>query len=161
MLSPPRLADIPAHLLHAELLRRQDAADGRPACGHKGNKGTYNTTLHVLALALILALSTAGPLPPLFPPSKPAPSDMPLTRILSLLLPHCRQALPLDPRPPSVPLHLAALWHRRPHSHRLRPPPAHRLRVAHRSMSSPLLEQALSSHARPRRHDGRLRRRRH
>ena len=59
MLSPPGLAHIPAHVLHAELLRRQDA-DGRPKCETKGGQGHYNTPLHVFALLLILALSTAG-----------------------------------------------------------------------------------------------------
>lgn len=50
--------DIPTHLLRAELQRRQ--AQERPACGTKGGRGYYNTPLHVFALILILALSTAG-----------------------------------------------------------------------------------------------------
>ncbi|USP77363.1 hypothetical protein yc1106_04637 [Curvularia clavata] len=62
MLSSLALSDIPAHVLHAELLRRQDEADGdgRPKCETKGGKGQYNTALHVFALLLILALSTAA-----------------------------------------------------------------------------------------------------
>ncbi|KAJ5059465.1 Zinc/iron permease [Bipolaris maydis] len=60
MLSSPALVDIPAHILHAELLRRQDEADERPKCETKGAKEQYNTTLHVFALLLILTLSTAA-----------------------------------------------------------------------------------------------------
>ncbi|PSN69707.1 Zinc/iron permease [Corynespora cassiicola Philippines] len=51
-------SDIPTHLLHAELLRRQE--DERPTCGTKGGTGSYNTPLHVFALVLILAVSTAA-----------------------------------------------------------------------------------------------------
>lgn len=51
-------SEIPTHLLRAELERRQE--DERPTCGTKGGKGHYNTPLHVFALILILALSTAG-----------------------------------------------------------------------------------------------------
>ncbi|KNG51225.1 hypothetical protein TW65_01554 [Stemphylium lycopersici] len=61
MLSHTGLAEIPAHILHAELLRRQQDNDaGRPKCETKGGKGHYNTPLHVFALFLILALSTAA-----------------------------------------------------------------------------------------------------
>ncbi|KAF2270770.1 Zinc/iron permease [Lojkania enalia] len=54
--------DIPTHLLRAELQRRQnsDHDNERPACGTKGARGSYNTPLHVFALFLILALSTAA-----------------------------------------------------------------------------------------------------
>jgi hypothetical protein len=52
--------DIPTALLQAELRRRQDGtAQDRPACG-SGLKGTYNTSIHVGGLILILALSVAG-----------------------------------------------------------------------------------------------------
>lgn len=51
-------ANIPTHLLRAELLRRQEHE--HPECGTKGNRGYYNTPLHVFALALILTVSTAG-----------------------------------------------------------------------------------------------------
>ncbi|EUC32354.1 hypothetical protein COCCADRAFT_5893 [Bipolaris zeicola 26-R-13] len=60
MPSSPALIDIPAHILHAELLRRQEETDERPKCETKGGKGQYNTTLHVFALLLILTLSTAA-----------------------------------------------------------------------------------------------------
>ncbi|KAH7123804.1 Zinc/iron permease [Dendryphion nanum] len=50
--------DIPTHLLRDELSRRQN--EERPACGTKGGRGSYNTSLHVFALFLILALSTAA-----------------------------------------------------------------------------------------------------
>ena len=79
--------DIPSNLLRAELSRRGQSAqvDGdtgaavvdavsgveatatatatateAPACGSRGSGGSYNTTLHVLALFLILILSTLG-----------------------------------------------------------------------------------------------------
>ncbi|KAF2468081.1 Zinc/iron permease [Lindgomyces ingoldianus] len=51
----PPWTDIPIHLLHAELRRRDDE---RPLCGTKGKSGSYNTPLHVFALVLILVLST-------------------------------------------------------------------------------------------------------
>jgi hypothetical protein len=48
-------------MLREELLRRRgDLEQQRPECGTKGNRGSYNTPLHVFALFLILALSTAG-----------------------------------------------------------------------------------------------------
>ncbi|OCL10433.1 Zinc/iron permease [Glonium stellatum] len=50
-------SDIPTHLLHAELHRRQ-ANDGPPPCGSKGAREHYNTPLHVVALIIILLLST-------------------------------------------------------------------------------------------------------
>ena len=54
-------ADVPTHLLQAELLRRQQQQQQeRPACGTKGHRGYYNTPLHVFALMLILTVSTAG-----------------------------------------------------------------------------------------------------
>ncbi|KAI0575092.1 Zinc/iron permease [Pyrenophora tritici-repentis] len=53
------LSQLPAHILHAELLRRQQDGE-RPKCETKGGKGTYNTLIHVLALLLILVLSTAA-----------------------------------------------------------------------------------------------------
>lgn len=53
------MSNIPLGLLRAELTRRQDAAD-RPVCGSGGRKESYNTPLHVIALALILGLSTLG-----------------------------------------------------------------------------------------------------
>lgn len=53
------LTALPVELLHAEILRRQDAPY-KPACGTTGEKGTYNMPLHVFALFLILGLSTLG-----------------------------------------------------------------------------------------------------
>ncbi|MCJ1396802.1 hypothetical protein MMC18_009694 [Xylographa bjoerkii] len=50
-------SDIPTAILRAELQRRQDTPE-KPACGTKGNRGSYNTSLHVFALVLILVLST-------------------------------------------------------------------------------------------------------
>lgn len=52
-------ADIPVAVLQAELQRRQDRPE-KPECGTKGRRGSYNTSLHVFALVLILVLSTLG-----------------------------------------------------------------------------------------------------
>lgn len=57
------------HVLRAELARRMgggDAADAppRPECG-SGKRGNYDTGLHVLALFLILVISTLGMFHPL------------------------------------------------------------------------------------------------
>ncbi|KAJ5302024.1 hypothetical protein PENANT_c050G03460 [Penicillium antarcticum] len=51
------LSGIPDSILKAELLRRDGAPDDTPACGSK-ERGAYNTPLHVMALFLILILST-------------------------------------------------------------------------------------------------------
>ncbi len=56
---PASWSDLPTAILRAELARRQDEAT-KPTCGTGGNRGTYNTSLHVGALVLILVLSTAG-----------------------------------------------------------------------------------------------------
>lgn len=53
------LSDIPSTLLQAELAKRQDESS-KPVCGSGKAKDGYNTSLHVFALILILALSTAG-----------------------------------------------------------------------------------------------------
>ncbi|KAI9747719.1 MAG: hypothetical protein M4579_007405 [Chaenotheca gracillima] len=63
-LSLPEWHEIPSDWLRAELARRQDGgaedepAPQQPACGSGSNKGSYNTSLHVAALILILLLST-------------------------------------------------------------------------------------------------------
>ncbi|KAI1431271.1 Zinc/iron permease [Xylaria sp. CBS 124048] len=50
-------SSIPSALLRAELARRQDANDAKkPACG-SGDRGEYDTPLHIFALLLILTLS--------------------------------------------------------------------------------------------------------
>ncbi|KAJ5753858.1 uncharacterized protein N7511_008011 [Penicillium nucicola] len=51
------LSDIPDSILKAEILRRDGASNDTPACGSK-ERGAYNTPLHVMALFLILILST-------------------------------------------------------------------------------------------------------
>ncbi|EJT78493.1 zinc-regulated transporter 1 [Gaeumannomyces tritici R3-111a-1] len=50
-------SSIPTELLTAELARRDNGGDSKPQCGSK-ERGHYDTTLHVLALGLILFLST-------------------------------------------------------------------------------------------------------
>ena len=52
-----RFADLPISLLHAELARRQ-AKGERPACGSDNKNRSYNFPLHVVALIIILTLST-------------------------------------------------------------------------------------------------------
>jgi hypothetical protein len=52
-------ADIPTSFLQAELARRQSEDSTVPSCGSV-QTGTYNTSIHVLALILILVLSVAG-----------------------------------------------------------------------------------------------------
>ncbi|KAF2736621.1 Zinc/iron permease [Polyplosphaeria fusca] len=49
---------VSTELLRAELHRRQ--VDEKPACGTKGGRGSYKTSIHVFALFLILTLSTAA-----------------------------------------------------------------------------------------------------
>ncbi|KAL6239420.1 hypothetical protein BDW75DRAFT_140023 [Aspergillus navahoensis] len=58
--SAPALSGIPNSLLREELYRRniyRDSSDAKPACGSI-KQGAYNTPLHVMALFLILVLST-------------------------------------------------------------------------------------------------------
>jgi zinc transporter 1/2/3 len=57
--SAPAWSNIPLHVLHQEIQRRQEAGE-RPACGSGASKHAYNTPLHVFALFLILILSTAA-----------------------------------------------------------------------------------------------------
>lgn len=54
------LSSIPRELLLAELSSRDDG-NTKPQCG-SGQKGSYDTALHVFALILILVLSTLGTL---------------------------------------------------------------------------------------------------
>ncbi|KAI0201527.1 ZIP family zinc transporter [Astrocystis sublimbata] len=69
LLNDASWSSIPTELLRAELLRRKEGdGDGpseKPACG-SGDKGTYDTSLHVFALFLILTLSTLACGFPLF-----------------------------------------------------------------------------------------------
>ncbi|KAK5630606.1 hypothetical protein RRF57_006321 [Xylaria bambusicola] len=60
-------SSIPSDILRAELARRQndDGVSEKPACG-SGDRGTYDTPLHVFALVLILSLSTLACGFPLF-----------------------------------------------------------------------------------------------
>ena len=71
------VAHIPLDLLRAELTRRQNDGDDRPECGSAGHSRSYNTSLHVFALFLILFLSTFACSFPLIVrryPSLPVPS---------------------------------------------------------------------------------------
>ena len=54
-----RWEDLPTRLLYEELARRQ-AEGERPACGSKNKSHNYNVTTHVLALFLILVLTTGA-----------------------------------------------------------------------------------------------------
>ena len=58
----PSISDIPAAILRAELARRNEVRDedvGKATCGST-RSGAYNTPAHVMALFLILVLSTLG-----------------------------------------------------------------------------------------------------
>ncbi|XHG02784.1 hypothetical protein AWENTII_006115 [Aspergillus wentii] len=58
--SIPTISDIPDTILRAELARRseiRDSGTGKAACGSR-ERGAYNTPIHVMALFLILVLST-------------------------------------------------------------------------------------------------------
>lgn len=61
ILSDGSWSSIPSDILRAELARRQaeNGASEKPACG-SGDRGSYDTPLHVFALILILGLSTLG-----------------------------------------------------------------------------------------------------
>lgn len=50
---------LPTHLILAELKRRKEDVENKPECGSR-NKGHYDMSAHVLALVLILVLSTLG-----------------------------------------------------------------------------------------------------
>ncbi|KAI0457408.1 zip family zinc transporter [Xylaria acuta] len=67
LLNDASWSSIPTDFLRAELARRRDndGASAKPACG-SGDKGSYDTPLHVFALVLILALSTLACGFPLF-----------------------------------------------------------------------------------------------
>jgi zinc transporter 1/2/3 len=51
-------SNVPTDLLLAELSRRDDAR-AQPECG-SGERGSYDTAIHVFALFLILILSCLG-----------------------------------------------------------------------------------------------------
>jgi zinc transporter 1/2/3 len=56
-------ANIPSHILRSELARRANETTTRPTCG--GNQTTkYNTTIHVIALIIVLVVSTGCKFPP-------------------------------------------------------------------------------------------------
>ncbi|KAI0532251.1 zip family zinc transporter [Xylaria digitata] len=59
LLNDASWSSIPSDILRAELARRQEnnGISEKPACG-SGDRGAYDTPLHVFALVLILALST-------------------------------------------------------------------------------------------------------
>ncbi|KKA30585.1 hypothetical protein TD95_001095, partial [Thielaviopsis punctulata] len=56
---------VPTDLLLAELARRDATTTTKPQCG-SGDRGSYNTPLHIAALALILLVSTLACAFPLF-----------------------------------------------------------------------------------------------
>lgn len=69
----PSWSSISTDFLRAELARRDEETPvAKPECG-SGVKGSYNTSAHVGALILILALSTIGKI------FLPPPSILPLT----------------------------------------------------------------------------------
>lgn len=56
--SVPSWSSIPSHILQAELHRRQET-DEKPSCA-SANIGEYNVPIHVVALIIILVISTLG-----------------------------------------------------------------------------------------------------
>lgn len=139
-------SDIPTALLRAELERRQNGS-GKPACGSGRTRGTYNTSLHVGALILILVLSTAGKsLPPFYFPLQKVQRW--LLGAGSMLLSHHSATISPPPCSSPPPLPLPPFRHRRAHRHSLRTPPAHSLCFAHGPLSSIFLEQDIPSHGR-------------
>lgn len=71
----------------------------------------------------------------------------------SLLVPNHCPTLPTIPYTSSLPLPLASFRHRRADRHSICASPTHRLRFAHGSMSSAVLERWVSGHGRSNRHD--------
>lgn len=166
--------EIPSTLLRAELARRDQLAHsdagmeamviratsevGETAavtemealsCGSRGSRGSYNTTLHVLALFLILILSTLGMFitdqgPHLYFFSSYRRSiQVMLTRIKlwnSVLFTHHRPPISSCPSSPSFPLHVPALRYRCTYSHGLCTLTTHRFRLTYRSVSTAFLE---------------------
>ena len=139
------LKQLSSHVLRTELQRR-DEEISKPACGSGARRGSYNISLHVAALFMILILSTLG---------------MPFLSIhwcsidalFSLLISHHCQAFSQAPYPTSLPLHLKTFWHWCPDRNGIRPPATHGFRISDRPMSSLLLEQRLPCHGRSHRHD--------
>ena len=135
---------IPLHVLRSELQRRQKETD-KPECGTEGHGGEYNTPAHVFALILILVLSTGGKA------SKAIHDMLELltNEFKSLLLSNNSSKIPQPLHPPSISLPISSFRNRCPHCDGLCPPPTDCLHLPNRSMSSRLLEQKLSGHARP------------
>lgn len=130
------LSNVPVHLLHAELQRRQDAPE-KPTCGRVGKAGGYNTAAHVFALFLIFFLSTLG---------------MHLFRvrwdiadIYSMLVSGHSAPLPEPADTSPIPLPIPPLRHRSADCHGIHPSLTDRIRVPDRPMSARLLEQGLST----------------
>jgi hypothetical protein len=139
------LQHISSQLLRAELWRR-DGELNKPACGSGGRRGSYNTSLHVGALFLILTLSTLGR-------TTRATNLHTVDSSSSLLVPYCREAFSQAPHSTSLPLPLTALRDWCFDRNSIRSPTANSFRLFDRPMSPLLLEQGLSCHGRSHRHD--------
>lgn len=86
------LDHIPSQSLRIELQRRDEEV-GKPACGSRGKRGSYNTSLHVAALFIILILSTLGML------ATPHPGYNVLTDFLACAFPIIARRFPKLPIP--------------------------------------------------------------
>ena len=139
-------SDIPTQVLRAELVRRQDDST-KAACGSGKGRGSYNTSLHLAALVLILVVSTAGQSH--FVPSPQASAD----QHHSVFFSHHSPPSSPPPRAPSFPIPLPPFWHWRPHCNRIRASPAYRLLLPDRPMSSLGMESGISSHGGAHCHD--------
>jgi hypothetical protein len=122
-------ATISTDILLAELRRRGEEEAEKPKCGGK-NGGWYDTAAHVVALVLILVVSTLSKLHDIY--VKPKCTILTLHRLRIPVTietsPSEQQAKQNDPGPPSI------RWHRRGACDLLLPPFTNRLRIAYRRL---------------------------
>lgn len=138
------ISDIPIAALQAELVRRRDGQDAseeeQPSCGST-RSGAYNTPVHVMALFLILVLSTLGMgskslfLPGSGKKKRTAVTD-PEWPIYSMFLSSASPSFPSSSDPSSFSLPFQAFWNRGPDCYGVCPFTAHGVYVFDRSLSS-------------------------
>ncbi|CAG8367457.1 unnamed protein product [Penicillium salamii] len=89
------ISELPDAVLKAELVRRDATSGETPTCGSK-SQGVYNTPLHVMALFLILVLSTLGRNH--FPPQRWAMANQTMIACSFPVLAHRFPRLPIPRR---------------------------------------------------------------
>lgn len=165
----PSWSSIPTHLILEELRRRgEDEVKEKPSC-KSAQQGHYNVPIHVVALVIILVLSTAGtfcPQPPL-PPFRLYPVPHLGTHELMIYLPprlriptHITTSVETSMHTQDR-LLLTTLRHRRPHRNGLRPPHPNSLPLPHQLLPPMVLQRRLFAPCRRHSHDIRPDRRRH